>query len=92
MDLDAAHMTVDDRLLQIGGGKIAGIHAGVEGVRAQIYSVSAVADGGAQRLHCARGRKQFERVVLPSSVFKPRLHTGIAIVQYSISQAGERRK
>ena len=57
MDLDAAHMTVDDGLLQVGGGKIAGIHAGVEGPRAQIYSVSAVADGGAQRLHRTGGSK-----------------------------------
>ncbi len=34
MYLDAAHMTVDDGLLQVGGGKIAGIHAGVEGIGA----------------------------------------------------------
>ena len=32
MYLDAAHMTVDDGLLQIGGGKIAGVHTRVEGI------------------------------------------------------------
>ena len=34
MDLDAAHMTVDNGLLQIGGRKIAGVHTRVEGIGA----------------------------------------------------------
>ena len=32
MYLDAAHMTVDNGLLQIGGGKIAGVYTRVEGI------------------------------------------------------------
>ena len=32
MHLDAAHMTVDNGLLQIGGGKIAGVYTRVEGI------------------------------------------------------------
>ena len=92
MHLHAAHMAVDNRLLQLVGREILRAHAGVEHIISKINRIGSVLYGSAQRLHRARGRKQFEHVVLPSSVFKPRLHTGIAIVQYSISQAGERRK
>ena len=92
MHLHAAHMAIDNRLLQFVGGEILRAHAGVEHIISKINRVRSVLHSGAQRLHRARGRKQFEHVVLPSSVFRPRFSQGIAIVQYIVSQAGERRK
>ena len=92
MHLHAAHMAIDNRLLQFVGGEILRAHAGVEHIISKINRVRSVLHSGAQRLHRARGRKQFEHVVLPSSVFRPRFSQGIAIVQYIVSQAAERRK
>ena len=55
MHLHAAHMAVDNRLLQFVGGEILRAHAGVEHIISKINRVRSVLYGGAQRLHRARG-------------------------------------
>ena len=51
MHLHAAHMAVDNRLLQLVGREILRAHAGVEPVISKINRIGSVLHGGAQRLH-----------------------------------------
>ena len=53
--LHAAHMAVDDGLLQLVGREIVRVHTRVEAVISKIYGVCAVLYGGAQRLHGTGG-------------------------------------
>ena len=92
MHLHAAHMAIDNRLLQFVGGEILRAHAGVEHIISKINRVRSVLHSGAQRLHRARGRKQFEHVVLPSSVFRPRFFAGHSNSTVHCITSGRKKK
>ena len=57
MHLDAAHVAVDNGLLQLVHGKVLRAHAGVERIISKINRVGAILNGGAERLHRAGGRQ-----------------------------------
>ena len=64
----AAHMAVDDGLLQFIGGEILRVHPRVELIISKIDRVGPVLYGGAQRLHRPGGREQFDHNIGSFSV------------------------